>query len=291
MFKKLTACLGLIAATACGVRAQSTEPINFSIRHLPQTSYEVYSNSQTSTSITLVGVTPAAKKNLLAKGVSKPIINVQKKEMQTKTVIGKSGADNEAPVSYIIETIKNTKIADDGETESINPLQSTVFQGKCTAAGKLQLDSMINQNYTAVDKKAIVNSVNALLNQVQYPSKMMHPGDSFTQDMTINMPLGTNQMKILVKATYTLQKHVDSLAYIDIKQVLSFNFNIGKDQKVQAGGGGTGRMVYNINNQYAELSETDLSINMATVMNDTRTTINVKITNAINTKVHRQMSK
>jgi hypothetical protein len=291
MYKTITAFLALAAVSVFDVRAQSTEPVNFTIRYLPQTSYELYSNSQTSTTVTLTGITPATKKTLIAQGVTKPIVNIQKKEMLMKTVIGKPGSDKLCPVSYLLETFKTTKVTDEGESESISPLQSTAFYGNRTTEGKLQIDSMNNQNFTAVDKKAIINSFNTLLNQVQFPSKMLRPGDSFTQDMTLNMPLGADQMKILVQSTYTLQKKVDSLAYIDVRQVLTYNFTMGDKQKIQAGGGGSGKMIYNINHQYADLYETDLSIDLATVQNNTRSVVNVKVSNVQKAVVRTQTDK
>jgi hypothetical protein len=211
--------------------------------------------------------------------------------MLMKTVIGKPGSDKLCPVSYLLETFKTTKVTDGGESESISPLQSTAFYGNRTTEGKLQIDSMNNQNFTAVDKKAIINSFNTLLNQVQFPSIMLRPGDSFTQDMTLNMPLGADQMKILVKSTYTLQKKVDSLAYIDVRQVLTYNFTMGDKQKIQAGGGGIGKMIYNINHQYADLYETDLSIDLATVQNNTRSVVNVKVSNVQKAVVRTQTDK
>jgi hypothetical protein len=76
MYKTITAFLALVAVSVFDVRAQSTEPVNFTIRYLPQTSYELYSNSQTSTTVTLTGITPATKKTLIAQGVTKPIVNI-----------------------------------------------------------------------------------------------------------------------------------------------------------------------------------------------------------------------
>lgn len=291
MTRSIFAVVAFFIAGMCAAQAQNGQ-LNFNIKYMPQATYEMVNKSQTTISITQTPVSKVVKGKAPAKAAApKPQVTIQKQEMAAQTTIGKPDSSKQCPVTFKLKTLQTTQLANGGESQRSDPLQGTPFYGVLTAAGKIQLDSMDNSNFTADYKKAFLQSFNTVVNQVQLPEKVLHVGESFVQDNTINMPMGNDNMEILVKSTYTLVKLVEHLAYLDIKQVVTYHFNIAKTGgNFNAGGSGNGKMVYNMNNLYADTAETNLALNMTMTQNNLKSVINLNITNLQTASVTKQIN-
>ncbi len=147
-------------------------------------------------------------------------------------------------------------------------IMGKILNGEIDKNGKMSTDTIVN----GVPLSAGVKSGStALLREMRpqtmnFPDKQMKIGDTFTQEepMTdINMPdLGITK-EVNVKVTYKLSAIKGNLAYFDTESKFNMDINEHDTKRTITGkgdGSGTGKMIYNIADNYPQSKVNDINI-------------------------------
>jgi len=124
--------------------------------------------------------------------------------------------------------------------------------------GTLKADSVAGQKLTDTSAQNVSKMMNLVQKNIKFPDRPMKVGESFTQDMPLNIPVGHN-MKIESKVIYKLVSVADGKAYFDINQTMDMRIPIQGDA-INLSGEGTGKMVYSIKDHFATAYSADMNL-------------------------------
>jgi hypothetical protein len=126
----------------------------------------------------------------------------------------------------------------------------------CSPGDVPHLDSVSADGMPEKFKETLVQLMQNMFSQFKYPDKKMKPGDDFTKDTPLNVPIASMTMKGVISTTYKLVNISGDTANFDIEQVYKIKTK-GDDTKLKMKGGGKGRMVYDIKNNFYLLYQVD----------------------------------
>ena len=75
-------------------------------------------------------------------------------------------------------------------------------------------------------------------------------GDSFTQEVPMNLPVAGNNVQMVIKMIYKLTEIKDNMAYFNLIETAEVNLSI-KGNNLDMVGQGDGKMVFDIAQNYA----------------------------------------
>jgi len=91
--------------------------------------------------------------------------------------------------------------------------------------------------------------MNNILQMVKFPDHPLNVGDSFTQQVPLNIPM-LSGVSNNVATTYTLVSIKGNIANFDVKQDMNMHMNIKGKVDIGFTGAGGGKMVYDISNGF-----------------------------------------
>ncbi len=178
-------------------------------------------------------------------------------QMQTATDLGiKTGAisANRFPINMTID-VTGSKMKMNGVEQTI-PMPADAKQnisGECTLDGKLSFESVTGTKVGDSVKQQLTKVIEMIQNGIIFPDKPMKVGDTFTQDMPVDIPLAGNTSKMMAKAVYKLIAIENKKAYFDVVFDMDMKLANTMDMK----GGGSGKLVYDmVNNFQTTMQET-----------------------------------
>jgi hypothetical protein len=240
--RKLAIILPLFLA-AVAVKAQQS--IVFKVKYLPNHVYKMTTKTDMSMEMVMPNDAAAKSKNSAApKAYQQTGINT----MHTTISTGAPKKDHTFPIKMQITDVAGKYKMNGVETKlptTKNPIVGQVITGQCDADGKLHIDQPKTMDSKDAVKAGITNMINKMQGQIKFPGKPLSVGESFTQNTPINMPAAGMNMDINAKTTYKLTAIKGNLAYFDTKTSMTLDAN-KKGTAMTGGGGGTGKMVYNI---------------------------------------------
>ncbi len=230
--------------------AYAQQSVKLSLKFLPERSYLTRITMNVLGTVTMQGSSPVAD-SLKAKGLKQ---NLQlalsaSADVNTKTAAAVNGL---IPVTMTVQNV-NAQPSINGQQI---PVPGTMLNGKmvyATAAaenGRLHIDSVSGKRLPDSVLTRINSMMSMSMNQLHFPDKTFRPGDSYTQDVPLNMPMmGKTPVNATTRITYKLNRIAGGKAYFDIGQVTSFTqARPGND--VAISGTGTGTMVYDVRDHY-----------------------------------------
>jgi len=90
-----------------------------------------------------------------------------------------------------------------------------------------------------------------------FPVKALKPGDTFTQEVPMKMPIEGNMIQITVKIIYTLIDIKGNIANFNLDESASLNLSM-KFGTLNMTGQGNGKMIFDIKNSFAPNITTNL---------------------------------
>ena len=178
---------------------------------------------------------------------------------------GSAKPDNFFPIALSYKNIVSTKTLNGNETpDAPNPLLGQTIYGRYSLDGKMQIDSMSGKSMDDQFKNSIKTVIDNLVNQIHFPDKPLSIGETFTQQVPFNLPLGGMNMQFNIQIIYKLISIDKESAYFDIDESLNFDMSTQKDGKTMQGDGtgkGDGKLVYNIANNFPTSMNTNLNFN------------------------------
>jgi len=199
---------------------------------------------------------------LKAQGLTLPISIDMLMKMDGNTKTGEPSAAGTFPLTMLYK-IDSLSMDINGNKVPIPTDKlggGSAIYGHVGADGKLKADSISGSKMTDTSEAHITQMMNTIQKNINFPDHPMKPGDSFTQDMPLNIPIAGNSVAANSKATYKLLSIADGNANFDVSQSMDMTVTV-KGVAVHLTGSGTGKMIYNI--KYSFPTEFTTLLNMA----------------------------
>jgi len=248
--KKIFALFFVLATTLN--YGQSKQTLDFKIQFSPQTIYNQTTSNSSSNELTYKG-SEELLNSLKSSGVKNPTITNQTINMESIFKTGKANAEGIFPV--IIEYIK--ALDDKGNTIIPN---GTLIYGKGSTTGLPKLDSIVAKDMDDVSKNTVFEIVKSSFSQLALPGKKLKVGEAFSEESSIQIPIGALNIDMLVTTIYKLTSIVGKNAYFDINQVYTANVTSDNLNNIIFSGMGTGKMTYDIPNYFASQMAVDMKL-------------------------------
>ena len=237
--------------------AEAQQSVVFKMKYQPDHSYDAATTLSMNANITLSGDTNIIAK-LKSKGVIQPITLNMETSINGSTKTGPADANNNIPIT-INYKIGQISISFNGKKidvpQKINS-DRTIY-GHVNAAGTLKSDSISGAKIKDTSSKTASQLINSIQNKIKFPDHPLKVGDTFTQDLPMNIPIGSNDTEADVKVIYKLVKIDGGNAYFDMDQTMNMQLTF-KQSPITLTGSGTGKLIYDIRDSFP----TDYSSNL-----------------------------
>lgn len=264
-------------------KAEAQDGIQFKISYMPGYSYQTSTALKFKINPHLSGDTAIINK-IKAQGIQQPINLDIGMNVKTSVNTGKLMADKSFPITF------NKGDAEINGTINgqVIPIPSHPSNGSRIYAhsmkdGTYRVDSVSGSTLKDTSAKLISQMINSIQHQVKFPERPLKIGDSFTQEIPLNLPISTNAISIKIKVTYRLISVSDGTAYFEMLQDLNMALTV-KNIIVNLSGTGSGKMTYNIKDHFPTKYESELNINLSGSVDKLNITATCMISN-VNTTV------
>jgi hypothetical protein len=249
----------------CTAKAQ--ESIVYKMKYLSDHSYSGIVTMVMKCNVNLSGDEQVLSK-LKEQGMTPPIAFNMNMKMTGATKTGAAGADKSFPfnMTYTFDEL-SMNVNGNNIPMPANAKTSANIFGHVAADGKLKADSVTGSKMKDTSEKKITQMMNAFQTKIKFPDQPMHVGDTFTQDMPLNLPMGGNNVPANSKAVYKLVSIANGNAYFDVVQSMDLSVPV-KGNTLHINGTGSGKLVFDIKNSFPT---------------DYKTIINLKVDGNINT--------
>jgi len=264
-------------------KARAQDGILFKIKYMPGYSYQMSSAIKFKINPSLSGDTAIINK-IKAQGIQQPINLDIGMDVKSSVNTGKLNANKSFPITFIKGdaeingTINGTVIP-----IPAHPSNGSKIYAHSLEDGTYRVDSVSGSTLKDTSTKFISQMINSIQHQVKFPEHPLKVGDSFTQEIPLNLPISANSISIKIKVIYKLISVSDGNAYFDMSQDLNMALTI-KNVIVNLSGTGSGKMTYNIKNHFPSRYESELNINLKGSVDKLNITATAVISN-INTTV------
>jgi len=247
------------------VQLKAQQGIVFKVKYLPNHNYKVGFKVGIKLNATITG-DPALMDNLSKSGFTSPIAVNMDMAMDGSTTTGALAADKSFPLnmSYMIS---NLSVEANGKQAPIPPKITEMnlkMTGHVNSEGQIQIDSAMGKKVSDTAQKKMQQTMNLFQKQIQFPDKPLKPGDSFTQTMPLNLPMGgnsSNNVQMNYSITYKLISISDGKAFFDVVPNFNMNFSI-KDVTIAMSATGLGKMIYSIKDNFPVSSDGNFTMKL-----------------------------
>jgi hypothetical protein len=193
---------------------------------------------------------------LIEIGIDNPTEQEQNIIIETLFSTGKEDSNGIFPVE--IEYVNS----DNGQGEKIVPNGTKIF-GIASAKEKPSLHSISSTDLTEEYKQTLLQAIQNLISQINFPEKYLEIGESFELITPLTIPIADANIDMIITSNYKLNSIENNLANFEIKQDIAMISDILQYQTF-ATGKGIGLMAYDINfNNISELkTEMEMTISM-----------------------------
>lgn len=261
MEKRLLAS-AIALALSSGVFAQQNV---FKFKYLPEQHYATQTKTTVNMSLNIKGDDAEVEK-LKSAGIYMPMTLKSEDNMIAEVNTGRPSG-NEAIFPVVVRcsnVLSNQTLNEKVLPVRQNQLCSRYIFGKSDAEGNLKLDSIAGMELTENVKTAAVKMLNRLQERIAFPDKPMNIGDTFTQEVPVNVPIPGVDAQFKVKVNYKLVAIDNGVAQFAIDQSGKINFHSKqKDMYLNGIGDGTGSgtFKYDMSKSYITDMQSDLSFN------------------------------
>ncbi|MEO6977104.1 MAG: hypothetical protein ABI113_01960, partial [Mucilaginibacter sp.] len=241
------------------VNAQAQKAIVFKMKYLPNHAYAMATGMTMKFDVNLSGNEDIIEK-LKTQGITQPMKATMVMSLSGNTKTGQTAADEVFPmtVTYKLDSM-SVKIADKDIPMPPKLNTSTTIYGHAGKEGRFKADSISGNKMKDTSEKKITQMMNAIQNKIKFPEKPLHIGDSFTQEMPVNIPIAEGEGNTNINVTYKLVSIDNGIANFDIVQNADIQLNV-KGVTLKITGTGTGKLVYSIKNSFPIDYKTTLNL-------------------------------
>jgi hypothetical protein len=256
--KKLLGVSTLLFAAIVSVKAQTE--VLFKIKMLPNRTYSSTMKMDMNMEMNYDG-DAATMDKIKASGVKMPIIMQMQSGMNADIKTGSVNKNNYFPFSMSMQQLE-AKMTMSGQPSPMPPTSAAIqtMYGKCPIDGLMEIDSIpgtaMNDSLKITMRK-LMKSIQA---SVEFPTKPMKVGDTFTQESPFDIPMAGMNAKMKMKAIYKLISIANGKANFDMNFTMSMDMGLGGQGAMDMKGDGDGKMVYDMATNYP--SDSKQNVNM-----------------------------
>ena len=243
--------------------AQAQQNVAFKIKYLPNHSYDGTVTLGMVFHVNLSGDSAIISK-IASQGITQPIAMNMNMKMSGNTKTGAVAAGQMFPITI--------KYKFDDMTAELNgnsvPIptdklgEGVSIYGHAGANGRIQADSIGGKKNADTSQENVKKLMNAIQKEIKYPDHPMQIGETFNQDMPMNIPVAGNNIDMDAKSVYKLVSIANGNAYFDVQQSMNMTIPVA-GVTITIVGTGTGKLVYSIKDNFA----TDFSSNLSLKVN------------------------
>ena len=108
-----------------------------------------------------------------------------------------------------------------------------------------------------------MGAVKEMMTKISYPKKTLKVGETFVQDVPMEIPVGGGTMKMKDVVTYKLNRIEGKKAYFTVSHDINLAGDVAGAGNMQGTGKGTGEMVYDAASKYPVINTGDMDMNLA----------------------------
>jgi hypothetical protein len=203
-----------------------------------------------------------------ANGTKLPIIIVGSSESTTTTTTGSLTADKTFPAKMVFDKVTSTQKQNDKESKVDKSMSGLIIEGFYENGNRLKIDTMISETMDENTKSLIKSTLEKVQEKIKFPESPMKIGDTFKQEMPMQIPMaGLNPIQLVIITNYKLTDIKNNKATFDFLQSVTLDIS-GKQTNVSATGEGKGISEFDISNNTITKYESDLTMTMTTTAND-----------------------
>lgn len=260
-------------ALSSGVFAQQSV---FKFKYLPEQHYATQTKTSVNMSLNVNGDIVEQEK-LQAAGLRMPIVLKSEDNVIAEVNTGHAMGDQSTfpVVIRYSKMMSNQTLNDKVLPPGKNQLYSRYIFGKSDADGNLNVDSVAGMEINNDIKAAAIHMLNKLQERISFPDKPMNVGDTFSQEVPVNVPIPGVDAQFKVNVTYKLISIDNGVAQFAIDQSGKINFHSKQKDMYLTGigdGKGDGSFKYDISKNYITDLQSELSFKyMMNIRNITMT--------------------
>jgi hypothetical protein len=140
-----------------------------------------------------------------------------------------------------------------------NPFANTIIRGSTNGDGKISIDT-VEGEIDEVVKTSIQQLINNIQGNIKFPDSEIKIGDSFDQEVPMDLPIPNVQSKMVLNIHYTLKEIKDDQAIFDLQQKIHLEMNMSDKERSANGAGsgsGAGTMTFDMRKKIVAKSEAD----------------------------------
>jgi hypothetical protein len=246
--------------------AQAQDQVVFKILFKPNTTYSNSTVSRSEVEFNVSGNEGVVKQMNSARTFPMILSMVNETEMVTTT--GPEGQDKNIPVKLAFKKVQIRKTINENETILPDQMSGVIMEGYYDPNSKIHIDTIISSTLDQATKNLVRNTIASFQAQVNFPDTPMKKGDTFEQQVPIEMPLpGFQPITMLIIMKYTLVDIRQNTAHFDLQQELTLDMVLDKDQDqvtaaITASGSGTGACEFDIIYSTLTKYESIMAMNM-----------------------------
>jgi len=241
--------------------AEAQKSVVFKIKYLPNHNYDGAVNMKLSANVNLSGNDTIIAK-LQQQGMTLPINLHFTMRMKGDMKTGRKNADGTFALSmkYNFEDLSGDINGKSFPIPMDKLNKGVKMYGHVDGSGTLRADSIGGGKLNDTSAANVSKMMDAFQKSIKFPDHPLTVGDTFIQNMPLNIPVGN--MNIDSKVVYKLVSIADGKAYFDIQQTMNMSIPIQGDA-ITLSGAGTGKMVYSIKDSFATAYSTDMNLKFA----------------------------
>ncbi|MBW8683577.1 hypothetical protein [Chitinophaga rhizophila] len=196
---------------------------------------------------------------ITSSGMQLPIVMHMTQDMVVSTKTGAQGTDKKMPITMTYDKVSlKQSVAGQETIQDTNPFADAVIEGSATADGKISVDTIKGSIDEAL-KTSLRQLVNTVQGNVKFPGSEMKVGDSFEQEVPMNLPIPQADMKMKINTKYILKEIKDNKAIFDLKHDIVMDLSMDQnDNKGNGVGTGMGIMVFDMSKNTLQQSDSDI---------------------------------
>ena len=285
-FMKKTLFLIILSTVTLALKAQQS--ILFKIKYSPDHSYK--SNIKMDMNMVMDITGDSVKMNKIkAKGVKLPMLMISTTLMNLEVKSGSFKPDGYFPMIFKYVDIDAVQTLNGKESpKAPNPLVGQLIYAKGTKDGKIQVDSISGKSLDNQLKSTVSSMIDNLSKEVQFPEKPLNIGETFDQEVPLNMPIAGVNMQFTIKIVYKIVKVENGSAFFDLDESMTLNMSDQNDRMsmtASGAGNGGGKLVYSIAQNFATSMSSDLDFKLKMLIQDMTMNVTAKISSLNKTEI------
>ncbi len=252
------------------------QDVNFKVQYLPNHIYNL-SGSITMNLNTDLSKVPQIADQLTKQGISEPINAVMVMELTGAINTGTASADKTFPFTMNVNMPSMTVNVNGKQMPIPMPKASaTNIFGHISAEGRMSVDSLNGKKIPDSVAQKTLGMMNNMFKMVKFPDHPMKIGESFTQQIPFDIPM-LSGLSNNIATTYKLVSIDGNKANFDVTQDMNMHMDVKGKVNINLTGGGTGKMVYDISNNFFSTYTTNSNMQIAVKGDNVDVTGNLKI--------------